>query len=75
MTKDELISKYLLEKAECNQRYAESRRLKHETTEPELKKDYEADQDYYSTRKHAIEDFLRDLEQLDIQASLYDVGE
>lgn len=71
MTKDELIDKYLAEKAECNVKHAEARRLKYRTDDPEEKKTYEADQEYYAVRKHAIEDFLTDLESLDIQKSLY----
>ncbi|MNB81429.1 hypothetical protein D3C75_282110 [compost metagenome] len=71
MTIDELIDKYLKEKAECNQKSQEARRLKRETTDQEQKAIHEANQDYYATRKHAIEDFIKDLEQLDIQKSLY----
>lgn len=65
MTKDELISKLLVEKAECSREYHEARKLKRLATDPEIKKNHEANQDYYSSRKHAIEDFLRDLEKIE----------
>lgn len=65
MTKDALISKLLAEKAECTREHDTARRLKRQATDPEIKKNHEANQSFYSSRKLAIEDFLRDLEKIE----------
>ncbi|GGF86704.1 hypothetical protein [Paenibacillus aceti] len=72
MTKQKLIEKYTELLRLHMEKYEEARRLKHATTDPDLKGAYELEQENHAVHKHAIEDFLQDLRRLDLQGSLYE---
>ena len=64
MTKEDLIDKYSREWNKLSRQYAEAQRLKYATDNPQLKADYQADQDSYAAQKMQVGRFLEDLQKL-----------